>query len=71
MKINDLIQDFIIHTSNEEAAMLERLNNHEPLSMFTEREQFVIQNLVKKSLVSKVVLKGQTLVVKNDQRTDT
>jgi hypothetical protein len=52
--------------SNEENAVLEKLDRQMPLSLFTEREQFVIQNLVKKSLVSKVVLNSQTVVVRND-----
>ena len=66
MKINELIQSFTIQVSNEENAVLEKLDRQLPLSLFTEREQFVIQNLVKKSLVSKVVLNSQTVVVRND-----
>lgn len=66
MKINDLIKSFVIQMSNEECEIYERLVNRSPLNMFNEREQFIINNLVRKSLVSKQVLDGQTLVVRND-----
>lgn len=66
MKINELIQSFTIQVSNEENAVLEKLEHQTPLSLFNEREQFVIENLVKKSLVSKIVFNSQTVVVRND-----
>lgn len=66
MKINDLITQFTIQMSNEENAVYEKLDDRTPLSTFNEREQFVIQNLIRKSLISKIMLDGQTLVVKND-----
>jgi len=66
MKINELIKTFTIQVSNEEGSVLEKLDRTMPLSLFTEREQFVIENLVKKSLVSKVVSNSQTVVVRND-----
>jgi hypothetical protein len=66
MKINELIKTFTIQVSNEEQAVLEKLDRQTPLSLFTEREQFVIENLMKKSLVSKVVFNSQTVVVRND-----
>lgn len=66
MKINELIKTFTIQVSNEESSVLEKLDRTMPLSLFTEREQFVIENLVKKSLVSKVVSNSQTVVVRND-----
>jgi len=52
--------------SNEESTVLEKLDRTMPLSLFTEREKFVIENLVKKSLVSKIVSNTQTVVVRND-----
>ena len=66
MKINDLISSFTIQMSNEENKIFEKLDTQIPLSLFNEREQFVIQNLIRKSLVSKIIMNGQTLVVKND-----
>ena len=67
MKINELISSFVIQMSNEENVVYEKLDIRAPLAQFNEREQFIIQNLVRKSLVSKVIIDGQTLVVRNDQ----
>jgi hypothetical protein len=53
--------------SNEENVVYEKLNTRTPLNLFNEREQFIIQSLIRKSLVSKVTLDGQTLVARNDQ----
>ena len=60
MKINELLDNLTIQVSNEESTVLEKLDKT------TEREKFVIENLVKKSLVSKVVSNTQTVVVRND-----
>jgi len=65
MKINELIQTFTIQVTNEENTILDKLEKSMPLSLFTEREKFVIENLVKKSLVSKIVSDSQTVVVRN------
>ena len=66
MKLNELIQDFIIYASNEEKAVLERMDSVVPLQHFTERDRVVIEGLVRKSLVSKVVQQGVTMVVRNE-----
>lgn len=66
MKITELLDNLTIQVSNEESTVLEKLDKTMPLSLFTEREKFVIENLVKKSLVSKVVSNTQTVVVRND-----
>lgn len=67
MKINELIKTFEIYTTNEEQEIYEQIDGRTALSSFDEREQFIITNLIRKSLVSKVVSNGQVLVVKNDQ----
>jgi hypothetical protein len=54
MKINELIKDFEVYTSNEEKRMLEQLTHVRPLSSFSERDQFTIESLIRKSLVIKV-----------------
>jgi len=54
MKINELISDFKIFTTNEEAEVLKKLTAPSYLSSFTERERFVIEGLVRKSLVIKI-----------------
>lgn len=66
MKLNELITTFVVATTNEEAALLEKMHSIEPYHSFSEREQVVIDNLVRKSLVSKINNKGNLLVVKND-----
>lgn len=66
MKLNELILDFKIATSNEEKQVLKSIKGAMPIGSFDEREQFVIENLVRKSLVSKVKQNGYTMVVANE-----
>ncbi len=65
MKINELIQDFLIQTSNEEKAMLNKLKEMKDIDIFLEREQEVIRNLINKSLVRRIERDDKTLVVAN------
>ena len=65
MKINELIQDFPIQASNEEKAILSKLQEVKRLDHFVERDQEVIQNLIRKSLVRKIPKEDYTLVVVN------
>mgnify|MGYP007043435588 FL=1 len=51
--------------TNEEQKIYESLTERTPLAMFNEREQFIIKNMVRKSLVSKIVNNNQVLVIKN------
>lgn len=54
MKINELIGDFVIFTSREEDAVLERLKGAAYLNSFSERDRFIIEGLIRKSLVIKI-----------------
>jgi hypothetical protein len=54
MKINELIGDFKIFTTNEETEILKKLSAPSYLSSFTERERFIIEGLIRKSLVIKI-----------------
>lgn len=54
MKINDLIEGFEIFTSNEEAKMLAKLSSPAYLESFSERDKFIIEGLIRKSLVIKI-----------------
>lgn len=65
MKINELIQDFVIQTSNEEKAMLNKLKEMKDIDNFLEREQEVIRNLINKSLVRRIERDNKTMVVAN------
>ena len=66
MKLNELISDFIIATSNEEKKMLESITGLTPIDSFDERERFIIENLIRKSLVSKVRHDNVIMVLVNE-----
>lgn len=66
MKLNELIQDFTIYTTNEEKQVLSKIDDLMSIDTFTEREQSIIENLIRKSLVSKVQQRGSTLVMANE-----
>ena len=65
MRINELIQEFTIQTSNEEKDMLSKLQSVKNLDTFMERDQKVINQLIRKSLVRRMDKDGQTMVVAN------
>lgn len=54
MKINELISNFEVYTSNEEKRVLKELTHVRSLNRFSERDQFTIESLIRKSLVIKV-----------------
>lgn len=66
MKLNELIKSFSIALSNEEAEVLEKVNPVQPLQGFSPREQVIIENLIRKSLVSKILKDNIVMVVQND-----
>ena len=66
MKLNELIEEFTIYTTNEEKEILSQLDSIPHLDSSTERQQAIIENLIRKSLVSKVHNKGSTLVLANE-----
>jgi|TARA_B110000977_G_scaffold201749_1_gene298275 hypothetical protein len=66
MKLNELIQSFSIALSNEEAEVLDKVNPVQPLQGFSPREQVIIENLIRKSLVSKVLRDNIVMVVQNE-----
>lgn len=67
MKLNDLISDFRIAITNEEKIILDKLKEPEYIKNFQEREQYVLENLIRKNLVSKVYYKGEVVVVPDDR----
>jgi hypothetical protein len=67
MKLNDLISDFRIAITNEEKIVLDKLKEPEYIKNFQEREQYVLENLIRKNLVSKVYYKGEVVVVPDDR----
>lgn len=54
MKLNELVKSFEIYTTNEEKDILKKLNYPQYLSSFSERDQFTIEGLIRKSLVIKI-----------------
>ena len=70
MKINELISDFEIYVSNEEAALLAKMQINQPMESFTEREQFIIEGMIRKSIVTKIIKNNQTWVVSNERPQD-
>tara|TARA_B100000683_G_C12054673_1_gene376072 strand:- start:179 stop:382 length:204 start_codon:yes stop_codon:yes gene_type:complete len=62
MKINELIQDFHIQRSNEEQEVLDKCKELRSFDSFPERERFILENLIRKALVSKI-MQGRTVMV--------
>ena len=65
MSFIDLISEFSIHTSNEEKDILGKLKSAKNLDTFMERDQEVINQLIRKSLVRKIEQDNNTMVVAN------
>ena len=64
MRIIDIVDD--IYMTNEEKALLETIDSVRPLGSFPEREQTIINNLIRKSIISKVQHNGTIMVKRND-----
>ena len=62
MKLNELIGDFKIFTTNEEQKFLDKFANGCYTDTLSEREQFLVDNLVKKSILTKVRYQGSIWV---------
>ena len=54
MKVNELIDSFEIWTTNEEAQLLEKLKSPTKLSTLSEQDQFRVQAMIRKSLLTKI-----------------
>jgi transcriptional regulator CtsR len=65
MRLNELVRTIPTWLSNEEQQVLDRIKGLEPASIFSEREQQIIENLVRKSLVIAVTDKGNTYLYPN------
>lgn len=65
MKINELVRSFSTWTNSEEKSILEKIDRPMSVSGFTEHERFVIEGLIRKTLLIKVESKGVTYVYPN------
>ena len=54
MKINEFVRSLDTWYTNEELELLEKLTEPRLINSFEEREKFVLENLIRKSLVIKV-----------------
>jgi hypothetical protein len=67
MRVNELISDFEIFTTNEELVVLNKLSEPVALSSLSEHEQVLVTNMIRKSLVTKIGFKDP-MVVKNEKQ---
>jgi len=54
------------YTSNEEQTVLNKMTAAQMIESYTERERFIIEGLIRKSLVTKFQYNNSYLVVKNE-----
>ena len=67
MKINELLGDFQIHKTTEEQQVLDKCSSEAiPMYNFSERDRFILEALIRKALVSKIVKDGNILVIANE-----
>lgn len=62
MKINELIGNFEVWTTNEERDLLAKLSSPIKLSQLSEQDQFKVQSLIRKSLVTKIGMDDPSVV---------
>lgn len=60
--LDELIDGFKIYTTNEEAKLLQKLKNPIKLSSLSEHEQFRIEGMIRKSLVTKIGMNDPKVV---------
>lgn len=65
MKTQDLLDGFYIWTSTEEHQVLHKITQPSLLESFSERDQTIIQQLIRKSLLIKVETKNNIYVYPN------
>lgn len=63
-----LLDEFSVWTTNEERALLEKLKRPVKLSSLNEQDQFRIQAMIRKSLVTKIGMKDPTIVANEKYR---
>ena len=54
MKINELLGNFEIWTTNEEKELLKKLDQPVKVSTLSEQDQFKVQAMIRKSLLTKI-----------------
>ena len=62
MKINELLGEFGIYTTNEEGQLLKKLQQPVKLRQLSEHDQFIVQAMIRKSLITKIGHNDPTVV---------
>ena len=68
MKINELIDTFTIYATNEEQKLLKKLKHPVKLSTLSEQDQFKVQALIRKSLVTKIGMQNPSVVANEEKQ---
>jgi len=63
MKLSEVVNTY---TTNEEQTLLDKMTAAQMIETYTERERFIIEGLIRKSLVTKFQYNNSYLVVKNE-----
>lgn len=66
MRIQEIQDGTKIIVSNEESSVLGKIRDFAMLETFNERERYIIESLVKKSLVTRIPRNNSYVIVKND-----
>ena len=61
-KIHSILDGFDIWTTNEEAKLLARLKEPVKLSQLSEQDQFKVQVMIRKSLITKIGMNDPSVV---------
>jgi len=67
MRINEILSSLSIYMNNEESAFYEALGTGKtPMNLLDERQQTIALDLIRKSLLTKIVRNGNVLIQKNE-----
>jgi hypothetical protein len=62
MKINELIDSFEIWITNEEREILKKLKTPVKIAQLSEHDQFKVQAMIRKSLITKIGMHDPSVV---------
>lgn len=66
MKVNEILSSFEIFTTIEERKVLSKLTSPVLLKSLPERDQVVVENLIRKSLVIKIGMENPKVIVNSE-----
>lgn len=66
MRVEELRAGIDIYLSNEEKTVLEKIVDGSQIEIYKERDRIIIDELVKKDLVSKFSTNNSYLIIRND-----